>query len=209
MPDSSTLQSQYAVQVQKDLESNAAERERIAAELDVLQGKLKELEDNHALLTAMQQTIGSATVPAAKTRKKTSETARARRVPRARTSAETTPATGPKERQTKPMVGKPTGGRGSGPTLRDLVAEHLAGSGQPASAAEITTALVAAHPGRNIAATVVRNTLENLVAKGAAQRTRQRRSVFYSRPDTTGANASAESDDTVTGNEEAATPAAV
>ncbi len=71
----------------------------------------------------------------------------------------------------------------SRPTLVELTRRHLAEQNEPRSAAEITTALAQALPDRGIKATVVRTTLEGLVARSQAQRTRQGRSVFYSRPE--------------------------
>ncbi|MGY1439878.1 BlaI/MecI/CopY family transcriptional regulator [Streptomyces reniochalinae] len=65
------------------------------------------------------------------------------------------------------------------PTLVELVRAHLEQQGEPRSAAEITTALDKEHPGRAVKTTVVRTTLENLVAKNAAQRSKQGSSVFY------------------------------
>ncbi|MGW1047366.1 BlaI/MecI/CopY family transcriptional regulator, partial [Streptomyces sp. NPDC002547] len=65
------------------------------------------------------------------------------------------------------------------PTLVELVRYHLAEQGDPRSAAEVATALDTAHPERGIKTTVVRTTLENLVAKNQAQRTKQGRSVYY------------------------------
>jgi len=44
---------------------------------------------------------------------------------------------------------------------------------------QITTALTQAHPDRTIKTTVVRTTLENLVAKSRVHRTKQGSSVFY------------------------------
>ncbi|MEU3504984.1 hypothetical protein ABZ726_31155 [Streptomyces hundungensis] len=69
MPDSTTLQSQYAAQIQSDLDSNVAEREQIAAQISALQEQLSVLESNHALLASMHQAIGSpaATTPLAGT----------------------------------------------------------------------------------------------------------------------------------------------
>ncbi|MFI6056339.1 hypothetical protein ACIBCO_40570 [Streptomyces violascens] len=204
MPD--TLQSQYAVQIQSDLQSNVAEHERITDEIGVLQEQLTVLEANHALLTAMQQTLGTparSSVARARKKKSSEPAPGGGRVPRARTSAET-PGTGAKKQRRN---GKPQA-RGKGPTLRDLVAAHLTEADHPASAAEITTTLAAAHPERNIAATVVRNTLENLVAKSLAERTRQRRSVYYSRPAMAGADAQARPEAAVSGEEEAATSTA-
>ncbi|MFI5703315.1 hypothetical protein ACIA78_25130 [Streptomyces xanthochromogenes] len=209
MPDSTPLQSQYATQIQSDLDSNVAEREQIAGQIDALQEQLSVLENNHALLASMQQAIGpaSAAAPAkvrakdrSKTAKKTAGAA-APRVPQART------ATKSAGRATKKQVQPAAKAKASGnsPTLRDLVANHLAQSGEPRSAAEITAGLTDAHPQRNIAGTVVRNTLENLVAKGQAQRTRQNRSVFYTAPDATTAKESADGD--VKKGEDAVTPA--
>jgi hypothetical protein len=65
------------------------------------------------------------------------------------------------------------------PTLVELVRRHLAEQREPRSAAEITTALAQAHPDRGIKNTVVRTTLEGLVARNHAQRTKQGTSVFY------------------------------
>jgi cell division septum initiation protein DivIVA len=68
------------------------------------------------------------------------------------------------------------------PTLVELIRRHLTDQKEPRSAAEISTALGKAHPKRDIAAKVVRVTLEGLVAKSQAERTKQGRSVFYSAP---------------------------
>ncbi|GGU40512.1 hypothetical protein [Streptomyces violascens] len=179
MSEKSTLQSQYADQVRNDLETNVAERDRVSSQIDELQAQLKVLEDNHALLILMQQALGNTATPVAETRKTPREAAPAGgQVPRARTSAELPNLGAKKQKQSATK----TQARGNGPTLRDLIASHLPEAGQPVSAAEIHTTVATAHPERNIAATVVRTTLENLVAKGVAERTRQRRSVFYSRP---------------------------
>ncbi len=68
------------------------------------------------------------------------------------------------------------------PTLVELIRRHLAEQKEPRSAAEISTALGQAHPDRDIAPKVVRVTLEGLVAKSHAERTKQGRSVFYTAP---------------------------
>lgn len=72
------------------------------------------------------------------------------------------------------------------PTLVDLVRGHLGEVSEPRSAAEVASALGQVHPDRDIKTTVVRTTLEGLVAKGQAQRTKQGNSVFYTAPDTAG-----------------------
>jgi predicted transcriptional regulator len=68
------------------------------------------------------------------------------------------------------------------PTLVELIRRHLAEQQEPRSAAEISTALGQAHPARDIAPKVVRVTLEGLVAKSQAKRSKQGRSVFYAAP---------------------------
>ncbi|MEV5664932.1 hypothetical protein [Streptomyces flaveolus] len=70
------------------------------------------------------------------------------------------------------------------PTLVELVRKHLSEQKEPRSAAEVTTALGQAHSDRTIKTTVVRTTLEGLVAKNQAQRTKQGTSVYYTASDT-------------------------
>ncbi|MBA4863161.1 hypothetical protein H1V43_17585 [Streptomyces sp. PSKA54] len=87
-------------------------------------------------------------------------------------------AKGRKKSQTAPSQAKESKGAGA-PTLRELVLHHLGGQSEPRSAAEVTTGLAEAHPDRTFQGTVVRNTLEALVAKGHVQRNKQQKSVFY------------------------------
>lgn len=79
----------------------------------------------------------------------------------------------------KPAAKKAAAREAGRPTLVELVREHLAGQREPRSAAEVTTALGEAHSGRTVKTTVVRTTLEGLVAKNQAQRTKQGTSVYY------------------------------
>ncbi|MFM9701146.1 BlaI/MecI/CopY family transcriptional regulator, partial [Streptomyces europaeiscabiei] len=74
---------------------------------------------------------------------------------------------------------KATAAKAAQPTLVELIHRHLAEQGEPRSAAEIATSLGQAHPDRNIKTTVVRTTVEGLVAKSHAQRTKQGSSVYY------------------------------
>ncbi|MFF4399619.1 hypothetical protein [Streptomyces sp. NPDC001480] len=69
--------------------------------------------------------------------------------------------------------------KSSQPKLIELVRAQLAGQKEPRSAAEVATSLGDAHPGRDIKVTVVRSTLENLVARNHAQRSKQGTSVYY------------------------------
>ncbi|MFE0044303.1 hypothetical protein [Streptomyces albireticuli] len=75
------------------------------------------------------------------------------------------------------------GPKTAGPTLVSLVREVLGRQSEPRSAAEIAAAVAEARPDRTIKPTVVRTTVEGLVAKGQAQRTKQGTSVFYAAPD--------------------------
>ncbi|WP_406423625.1 BlaI/MecI/CopY family transcriptional regulator [Streptomyces sp. NBC_01589] len=65
------------------------------------------------------------------------------------------------------------------PTLVNLIRGHLEQQSEPRSATEISAALTKAHPDRGVKTTVVRTTLEGLVAKSQAHRTEQGSSVFY------------------------------
>ncbi|MFF9102555.1 hypothetical protein ACF1AU_18485 [Streptomyces rubrogriseus] len=92
-------------------------------------------------------------------------------------------STAPAKSAAKP-AGKPAAKKAAArataqPTLVELVREHLVGQREPRSAAEVTTALSEAHSGRTVKTTVVRTTLEGLVAKNQAQRTKQGTSVYY------------------------------
>ncbi|KND43133.1 MULTISPECIES: hypothetical protein [Streptomyces] len=69
------------------------------------------------------------------------------------------------------------------PTLVELIRRHLIEQSEPRSAAEVAAALTQAHPDRRIQTNVVRTTLEGLVAKSNAQRSRQGSSVYYTAPD--------------------------
>ncbi|MFK4547644.1 hypothetical protein RKD29_007240 [Streptomyces tendae] len=85
----------------------------------------------------------------------------------------------------KPAAKKAAARDAGRPTLVELVREHLAGQREPRSAAEVTTALGEAHSGRTVKTTVVRTTLEGLVAKNQAQRTKQGTSVYYTATEAT------------------------
>ncbi|MEU7470085.1 hypothetical protein AB0A94_16415 [Streptomyces sp. NPDC044984] len=80
----------------------------------------------------------------------------------------------------KPKTERP---KTDGPKLVELVRRHLEEQNEPRSAAEVAGALGQAHPERAIKTTVVRSTLEGLVARNQAQRTKQGSSVFYTTPD--------------------------
>ncbi|MFI0168184.1 hypothetical protein [Streptomyces sp. NPDC017095] len=69
------------------------------------------------------------------------------------------------------------------PTLVELVRRYLAEQNEPRSAAEVAEALGRAHPDRGVQTKVVRTTLEHLVARNGAHRSKQGTSVFYTVPE--------------------------
>ncbi|WP_210590309.1 hypothetical protein [Streptomyces sp. GESEQ-35] len=185
------LTSQYTAQVTADLEGNAKEQERIDAEITALQEQLTALQRDHQVLVSIQRAIDAA--PAA-----AEPTADSAKIPAARrkSATATAPGAGARAKKTAPepgrdAVAKPTAAPRAGkaaktsqPTLVDLVRRYLGEQSEPRSAAEIATALGQAHPDRNVKTTVVRTTVEGLVARNQAQRAKQGSSVFYTTPDT-------------------------
>jgi hypothetical protein len=95
------------------------------------------------------------------------------------TKASTPKASVPKATPTKSSAAKQAVPQTAQPTLVELVRRHLTDQTEPRSAAEVTEALGKAHPDREIQTKVIRTTLENLVARNSAQRSKQGTSVFY------------------------------
>lgn len=183
MSETTELTSQYAAQVTSDLERNLKEQERLHDEIGSFQAQLAALQHNHTVLMNIQQALGvpalpadepAAAVPAPRKRKALSGGAQQKN-----TEKPTAPA---RKRAGKKSTAKTTG---TEPTLVGLVHAHLASQSEPCSAAEIATALDQQHPERTVKTTVVRTTLEGLVARNQAQRARQGRSVFYTASDAT------------------------
>jgi len=180
------LTSQYIAQVAGDLESNLKEQERVGAEIAALQQQLTALQQDHSVLVNMQQALGVIREP-----DEPSNTAESTTVPSLPQRTEAAPPSKRRSRKTtaqqettakKPATPK-AGTPKARPTLVELIRRHLAEQGEPRSAAEISTALGQAHPERGIKTKVVRVTLEGLVAKSQAQRTKQGASVYYTSPD--------------------------
>ncbi|WP_060905429.1 hypothetical protein [Streptomyces scabiei] len=192
MPDAQTatteLTSQYTAQVASDLERNAKEQDRIGAEINALQEQLRALQHDHTVLTSMQKALGAtdtveqpapeaAATPSVPRQKTTPQPGAGKRV-----RAKKTAATQGGEAVKKPAAKKPEATAkttAAQPTLVELIRRHLAEQSEPRSAAEIATALGQDHPDRTIKTTVVRTTVEGLVAKSHAQRTKQGNSVYY------------------------------
>ncbi|WP_425840862.1 hypothetical protein [Streptomyces fractus] len=200
------LKSRYADRIRDDIAQNESELKRISGEISALQAQLGTLEENRALLESMLKSLGSGDVlpplPAPATEKAAGKAAG--KVPRQKARDTTTPkpAQAKKARETaaapakaaksaKPAKAaaatKPTASAApaaektepQGSTLVELIVSQLGAETSPRSAAEITSTLQKAYPKREFSTKVVRNTLEALVAKARAERTRQQRSVFY------------------------------
>ncbi len=186
--DNTNLKSQYAAQITADLERNSTDHERLSSEITTLQQQLLVLENNRVLLLGMRQSLGDEAAGDVPDSAEVSSSANGSSA--ARKSAKTPTARKPKRKngttstgrkQAAPDKSRTNRARKAGePTLGHLIRDDLTQHGEPRSAAEITTALTQTLPDREIKATVVRSTLEALVAKGEAYRTKQKRAVFYS-----------------------------
>ncbi|WP_141209035.1 hypothetical protein [Streptomyces griseorubiginosus] len=196
---STELTSQYTAQVAHDLERIAKEQERIGAEIAALQEQLLGLQHDHTILVNMQKALG-----ASETRAQTAPSPEDVAVPAPRRKAPAKPAAAKRSRvkkagteqssnAPKKTAAKAAVSKTAKPTLVELIRSHLAKQAEPRSAAEIATTLGQAHPDRGVKATVVRTTLEGLVAKSQAQRTKQGSSVFYTAADTSPAQPEAPS----------------
>ncbi|WP_205614010.1 hypothetical protein [Streptomyces dangxiongensis] len=177
------LTSQYIRQVTEDLERNAKEQQRVTTEIASLQEQLAALQHDHKVLTTMRRALGA---PGQDPGTPSASAAPVMPSPREKTAAAsgrrrrgkegvTVPSATVKVRK-KSAAGK-SPAEAAQPTLVTLVGQHLSAQTEPRSAAEITAALSQGHPDRDIRTTVVRTTLENLVARSKAQRTKQGSSV--------------------------------
>ncbi|MCF4137051.1 hypothetical protein L1856_09895 [Streptomyces sp. Tue 6430] len=208
--------SQYVAQVTGDLERNLKEQDRVAGEIAALQEQLASLEKDRTVLLNVQQALGVESAPTAPAVEKTSDAAPAaekasdeeasgekaaavpaprkkasagasRRSKAAKPAAEASKAAVKKAAPRKPAP--KTAPKADQPSLVSLVRAHLADLSEPRSAAEVAQSLGERYPERGIKTTVVRTTLEGLVAKNHAQRTKQGSSVFYTSPEASAAPA--------------------
>jgi hypothetical protein len=156
-----------------------------------LQGRLEQLERTQAWLTdaqgALATTVPGTPPPAADSAEAAPAPAAApQAVPRPRRAKNSAGKTG-KSRTTArstsvPDAQKPDAAAaktGDGPPLRDLVLSLLLQRHEPLQASEVASELAQLHPERSANIPVVRNTLETLVARNEAERSKQKRSVFY------------------------------
>ncbi|SDP39209.1 hypothetical protein [Actinacidiphila guanduensis] len=148
--------TQYSSQLSSDLERNAREQEEVRGRIEELRVRLQALEYDHDILVTMQQALESG-------------------IPLQQSPASTSPA----GRNVPAAVSGATRQKPQTPTLVALIRSFLSQQPEPCSAAEITAALSESHPDRVIKTTVVRTTVESLVARGVAERLKQGHSVFY------------------------------
>lgn len=174
------LASQYSAQVAGDLERNVKEQERLSGEIEALQEQLTVLRNDHTILVNLQQALDTPAAPAA-------EPVTAVPVPhkKAAVASGTVKKTAPAKKRTGKNAAAASVPQSASPTLVDLVRNHLADQREPRSAAEVTAALGQQHPERTVKTTVIRTTLEGLVAKAQALRTKQGTSVFYTASEAT------------------------
>ncbi|MFI2471346.1 hypothetical protein ACH475_34060 [Streptomyces globisporus] len=170
-----SVTDEYAQRVTKDLSENRGEQERVRAEVARLQSELAALEESEVLLTKMQEVLGGA--PKSLTKKKAKSKVAA--VPAARFNSETPTVKGRKSGRKAGIQKKASPRKPGEPTWLDRTTVYLAAQSEPKSAAEVTSALADAHPERTVPAAVVRNALEQGVAQGRVERSKQGRSVFY------------------------------
>ncbi|MER6085150.1 hypothetical protein [Streptomyces sp. NPDC001833] len=165
------LASEYSARIAQDLEVNAQEQDRLATEIAALEEQLRAVRENRVVLERLQQALipqsaasASLSVPAPATPDADTDAV----VPHQRTE----PAPGRRE------VAKPVPAE-TKPSLVEAVHAYLAEQREPRSATDVAEAIRTAQPGRTIKTTVIRTTLENLVARNRARRTKQGRAVFY------------------------------
>ncbi|PCG81261.1 hypothetical protein CIB93_36320 [Streptomyces sp. WZ.A104] len=172
-----SVTADYAQRVADDLAANRSEQERVRSELARLQDELVRLEDSEQVLTKMQEVLGGTPKQAAKQRKSSKGAA----VPAARGSNRKT-AAGKAAAAAGRKVSKKTASpkKAVEPTWLELTTAYLGGQSEPRSAAEVAASLTEAHPERAVQVAVVRNSLEQGVAQGLLERSKQGRSVFYS-----------------------------
>ncbi|MFJ3439032.1 hypothetical protein ACIPMU_36550 [Streptomyces cyaneofuscatus] len=175
-PPTPSITADYAQRVTDDLSANRTEQERVRAELARLQEELVRLEESEQVLTKMQEVLGTTPKQTARKNKgsKTAAVPAARRSNGKTAAGKTGTNTGGKTSKKAASPKKP-----GEPTWLELTTAHLTAQNEPKSAAEVSSALTEAHPERAVQVAVVRNTLEQGVAQGLFERSKQGRSVFY------------------------------
>ncbi|WP_089101640.1 hypothetical protein [Streptomyces hyaluromycini] len=170
------LASEYSARIAQDLELNTAEQDRLATEIAALEERLRAVRENRVVLERLQQALtpqATASVPGA---------AGAAGIAEAADVTDAVEAAVPHQR-TEPAPHRADSAQpspaGPKPSLVEAVHTYLAEQREPRSATDVAEAIRAGQPGRTIKTTVIRTTLENLVARNRVRRTKQGRAVFY------------------------------
>ncbi|MEU6196736.1 hypothetical protein [Streptomyces sp. NPDC047061] len=180
------LASEYSARIAQDLELNAAEQDRLATEIAALEERLHAVRENRVVLERLQQALTpQATAPSAAGTAGTAGTVGTVGTSGAAEAADTVEAAVPHQR-TEPAPDRADSAKSGSakstpakPSLVEAVHTYLAEQREPRSATDVAEAIRAGQPGRTIKTTVIRTTLENLVARNRARRTKQGRAVFY------------------------------
>ncbi|MFF4309953.1 hypothetical protein ACWCY6_39085 [Streptomyces sp. 900105755] len=189
------LASEYSARIARDLEINAQEQDRLATEIAALEEQLRAVRENRAVLERLQQALtpqapasasapssvpasAPSSVPASAPGSAAADVDTDAVVPHQRTEPAPNRRTVPKQGPPEPK-----------PSLVEAVHAYLAEQREPRSATDVAEAIRAAQPGRTIKTTVIRTTLENLVARNRVRRTKQGRAVFYTLSATDGPEA--------------------
>ncbi|WP_406053721.1 hypothetical protein OG462_43750 [Streptomyces sp. NBC_01077] len=179
--DAIGIKSHYATQIAADLERNTREQEEISSQLTALKDQLLALQNDHTLLVHMEQSLSNSLSAAGRDGEANGSNGHVKPAEGGRAPASAVNGAGNPVKETGSPKKRAKYRRADGSLpLRELVSMHLAEHEGPRSAAEVAAAVSEAHPERNVSIAVVRNTLENLVAKSEASRTKQQKSVFYS-----------------------------
>ena len=178
------LASEYSARIARDLEVNAQEQDRLATEIAGLEEQLRAVRENRAVLERLQQALTpqATSASAASSAAPGSAAPASASIPAPGTADADADAVVPHQR-TEPAPNRRSlprqGPAEPKPSLVEAVYAYLAQQREPRSATDVAEAIRAGQPGRTIKTTVIRTTLENLVARNRARRTKQGRAVFY------------------------------
>ncbi|MCF3136974.1 hypothetical protein [Streptomyces olivochromogenes] len=197
--EAATIQDKYAGRFASELEANRGEQESLRVRLEQLQAEEEVLLRLQSALAAVTAGPGSAVsgaaeaavtepqdlthapeeaaVPQPRHQETSSPGASAKkstvkRTAPARKAAKKTTAKDPADKSAADKAAEPS----LGDLLKQILDRH---PGQPRTAAEVTSELEKEYPERARNTTIVRNTLERLVAKSAVERTKQKSTVLY------------------------------
>ncbi|MEU1621469.1 hypothetical protein ABZ479_29730 [Streptomyces sp. NPDC005722] len=184
--DDSTVQEEYVRRLEDDLTRNSAARSEAHDAIQRWQKHLATLEREAVWLENLRSTLtGQPASPATGAGATRSEdgsaeaSVQSQGVPAPRTARGKAGGRGGRGKMAAGAARGKAAGAAKGPTLGAVIHERLLQHKQPRTAAEVTSDLAEALPDRLVGTPVVRDTLEQLVAKGRINRSRQGRTVYY------------------------------